>query len=143
MKKMTTSQPGSQSTWYCFCRHLPLQERSLLAILVAEATKMASTARTCSPFVRTTLNAPRLRARITCVRAGQLKRSQHAQPSQVQDLKVDGTYLTGIAGLLVPLVMDSPAFAATPEGEHLTKVCCTSSCGRYVRTRAVLWSRLI
>lgn len=33
------------------------------------------------------------------------------------------TQLTGVAGLLVPLLLTDPAFAATPEGEHLTKVC--------------------
>ena len=38
-------------------------------------------------------------------------------------LRQTATQLTGVAGLLVPLLLSDPAIAATPDGEHLTKVC--------------------
>lgn len=36
-------------------------------------------------------------------------------------LRQTATQLTGVAGILVPLLLSDPAFAATPDGEHLTK----------------------
>ena len=46
-----------------------------------------------------------------------------AARAPADSLRQTVTQLTGVAGLLVPLLLSDPAFAATPDGEHLTKVC--------------------
>ena len=66
------------------------------------------------------------------VRSSSTKASQQINPNRIvaaakapaDCLHQTATQLTGVAGLLVPLLLSDPAFAATPDGEHLTKVCC-------------------
>lgn len=99
--------------------------RSVVALKMQALTRgeVALTAGSCSPFLRSGVRLPRLPARSLCVRAAQHKGEQGAQqPPHHHDLKLDATRLTGIAGLLTPLVLAHPALAATPDGEHLTKV---------------------
>lgn len=80
-----------------------------------------------SPFV------PRLSTRSCRVRVvqrshGQVKVHKDARAPQ-QSLQQTGVQLTGAAGLLVPFMMSNSAMAATPDGEHLLKVC---TCNRAV-----------
>ena len=60
------------------------------------------------------------------VTAAQSRSSQQktctAAVTPMDRLRETSTQLTGVAGLLVPLLLTDPAFAATPDGEHLTKV---------------------
>lgn len=68
----------------------------------------------------------RLPVRCCSTRAAQQtaqKRIVTAAKAPANCLHQTATQLTGVAGLLVPLLLSDPALAATPDGEHLTKVC--------------------
>jgi hypothetical protein len=80
-----------------------------------------------SPFVPRLL-APSCRVRLVQRSHGQIKAHKDARGPQ-QSLQQTGVQLTGAAGLLVPLMMSNSAMAATPDGEHLLKVC---TCNRAV-----------
>ena len=67
---------------------------------------------------------PRLPMRSCSTRAAQhtgLKRTVASAKAPADCLHQTATQLTGVAGLLVPLLLSDPAVAATPDGQHLTK----------------------
>ncbi len=80
-----------------------------------------------SPFVAR-LSTRSCRMRVVQRSHGQIKAHKDARSPQ-QSLQQTGVQLTGAAGLLVPLMMSNSAMAATPDGEHLLKVC---TCNRAV-----------
>ena len=88
-------------------------------VLIAKSASVLNARPALSPV-------PRLPVRSCTTRAAQqtgLRRTVAAAKAPADCLHQTATQLTGVAGLLVPLLLSDPAFAATPDGEHLTKVC--------------------
>lgn len=88
-------------------------------VLIAKAGSLLNARPALSPV-------PRLPERSCSTRAARqtgLKRTVAAAKAPADCLQQTATQWTGVAGLLAPLLLSDPAFAATPDGEHLTKVC--------------------
>ena len=87
---------------------------------------MVLTAKSASVLSVRPVAVPRLPVRSRTSRAVQPQASQQRSHTitkvPAEGLRQTATQLTGVAGLLVPLLLSDPAFAATPDGEHLTKV---------------------
>ena len=87
---------------------------------------MVLTAKSASVLSGRPAAVPRLPLRSCTARAVQphagQQRSHATAKAPAEGLRQTATQLTGVAGLLVPLLLSDPAFAATPDGEHLTKV---------------------
>ena len=118
---------GSPLTQHCVISSATINLRAVVPSSSQKATRMSLNTTALpslsvrSPFL-SRLSTRSCRVRVVQRSHGQIKAHKDARVPQ-QSLQQTGVQLTGAAGLLVPLMMSNSAMAATPDGEHLLKVC--------------------